>query len=107
MTEILQTSKEHSEKDKFPSKLSLIEFWAPWCSSCKKLEPVLKNLEETFPDDLILTQINIDDKPELADQNNIYSIPTVIITSEGEEIDRIIGNFSQNVYIEKIKNILN
>ena len=52
------------------SKDVLVEFSAPWCVYCRRIEPAIKVLAETYTD-LIIAQVNIDDEPELAEKYKI------------------------------------
>ena len=42
-------------------------------------------------EDIVVGKINVDDEPELARRFGIYSIPTVVVIKDGEEIDRVVG----------------
>lgn len=52
-------------------KLVLIDFWATWCTPCKKALPHLSNLQTKFDGDLIVLAINID-KPRHKEKAKAY-----------------------------------
>jgi thioredoxin 1 len=65
--------------------MRILEFWAPWCSTCKVSQASIASLRLTG--DLAVEEINIDDNPQLATQYSIRSVPTMIaINAEGEVI---------------------
>jgi thiol-disulfide isomerase/thioredoxin len=72
--------------------LTLIEFSAPWCLSCKKLKPTLTELEERLGTQLQVVRINVE-KPENAKYINRYRIdsaPTFILfNAQGELLQRV------------------
>ena len=55
------------------NKLVLVDFWAPWCSPCKTLTPVLESISENYKE-LKVIKHNIDDFPNVATIENIRSI---------------------------------
>ena len=43
----------------------VVDFWAPWCSPCKQLTPIIEKAVNNFPDKVILAKINIDDNQSM------------------------------------------
>ena len=72
------------------NKLVLVDFWAPWCSPCKTLTPVLESISENYKE-LKVIKHNIDDFPNVATIENIRSIPTLYLYKEGKQVETIIG----------------
>ena len=77
-------------------KPALVEFWAPWCSYCRELEPVFQQIAEEYSDRLAVGKVNIDDCPELAEKYFIEYVPTLVIFAEGELIDFVISPDSRD-----------
>lgn len=71
--------------------ITVIRFHAEWCNPCKNFAPKVEMLKDDF-DDLIFTDVDIDDNPQLRKDYHIMSIPTLILTNEGKEIARHIGS---------------
>ena len=69
----------------------IVEFGAVWCAPCKRLEPELEKLQDVWKDKFVLAHINVDQDPELAMQNGVMSVPTVIFVKEGNEMERFTG----------------
>ena len=61
---------------------------ASWCSPCKMLKPIMKELKN---DGLNIEIIDIDQNPEKSSKNNVKSVPTIIIYKDNEEFERFIG----------------
>ena len=69
----------------------LIDFWAPWCTPCRMVAPIIDQLSEDLKDSLIVGKIDIDQHPALAARYNVMTIPTLILFQDGVEIKRTIG----------------
>lgn len=69
----------------------LVDFWASWCAPCKVLTPILHKLAEEFQGQFILAKINIEEQPELAQQFQVQSVPTIMLVGEGQLLDKFDG----------------
>jgi thioredoxin 1 len=65
-------------------KYLLLDFWAPWCSPCKLMNPIIDEIEKEY--DLKIQRINVDEDSSMVKQYNITSVPTYILLKEGGEI---------------------
>lgn len=66
----------------------LVDFWADWCAPCKAIMPILHKLAAEFNGQFILAKINIEEQPELAQQFQVRSVPTVMLVSQGQLLDQ-------------------
>ncbi|WP_027849196.1 thioredoxin [Marinospirillum minutulum] len=69
----------------------LVDFWADWCAPCKALMPTLHKLAEEFQGQFILAKVNIEEQPELAQQFQVKSVPTLMLVGEGQLLDQFNG----------------
>ena len=69
----------------------LVEFWAPWCVYCRRIAPALKTVAKEMEHKIQIAQVNIDDVPELAHQERIEVIPTLVIYHKGEALASIVA----------------
>lgn len=80
----------------------LVDFYATWCRPCQMLGPVLDELSEEV--DYKIVKIDVDKFPELAGKYGVRSIPTLVVTKDGELVATELGfkpkdelnNFVQN-----------
>jgi thioredoxin 1 len=68
----------------------LIDFWATWCGPCQMQGPIVEEFAEAHPD-AIVCKLNVDDEPDLAEQFNIMSIPSLLAFKGGELIAKSVG----------------
>ena len=68
----------------------LVDFWAPWCTYCRRIDPALNKLADSRKDVLIV-KVNIDEEPELARQERIEVIPTLVVYRDGYDLGSIVA----------------
>ena len=78
----------------------LVDFWAPWCLPCHMMAPVLEQIAAKMQDKVQIVKLNVDEAPEIADRYGIRGIPTLILFSGGQEVDRQIG-FAPPAHLEQ------
>ena len=69
----------------------LVDFWAPWCAPCKKLEPALEDLAERHAGRLTVATLNVDEEPACAGRYDVLSLPTLMLFAGGEPVARLTG----------------
>lgn len=69
----------------------MIDFYAPWCAPCKKMEPYLHTLQAEYADRIGIVRLNIDEAKSLALQLRVDALPVVAIYRQGKEIERVDG----------------
>lgn len=77
------------------SKPVLVDFWAPWCTYCRRIGPALEKIADSR-DDILVVKVNIDEEPDLARQEQIEVIPTLVVFKEGYELGSIVAPESKS-----------
>jgi thioredoxin 1 len=89
---IVILNKENFKNEVLNSKETvLVDFFAPWCPPCRVLLPILEELAKEYEGKIKFTKLNVEDAPEIAEEYQVFSVPTLIIFKEGKEIERIVG----------------
>ncbi|CRG96802.1 thioredoxin-like protein 2, putative [Plasmodium gallinaceum] len=71
-------------------KLVVAQFGASWCAPCKKMKPLIKQLGEDN-ENIETLYIDIDEFPELGENEDINELPTFLLRKNGKYLDKIIG----------------
>ncbi|MBI2949423.1 MAG: thioredoxin [Verrucomicrobia bacterium] len=69
----------------------LVEFYSPWCASCRKMEPVVERLAVEFGGSIKFVKVNVDDEPELASRHEINAVPTLLLFKGAQVIHEVVG----------------
>jgi thioredoxin len=76
-------------------KKVLVDFFAEWCTPCRKMAPYLIEMQEKLKEEVTVTRIDVDRNPTIAEQLQVESLPLVIIYKEGKEVWRHSGYISE------------
>ena len=68
----------------------LLDFWASWCGPCRTLSPILDQVAAEHSE-IKLGKINVDEQPELAQQFDVMSIPTLVVYKNGQKVNEAVG----------------
>ena len=69
----------------------LVDFWAEWCAPCRKVEPLLKEIETELGDKLEIVKLDIDANPEVTRAYQVMSVPTLTVFRDGEPVTSVVG----------------
>lgn len=84
-------------------KLSVIDFWAPWCGPCLALGPTIDALSKEYEGKVNVGKVNVDENPQLSVNYGITSIPAILFIKNGEVVDKQVGNASKSMFDKKIQ----
>ncbi len=82
----------------------VIDFHATWCGPCKVLSPILEELDDEI-EGVEFVKLDVDQHPQIAGQNQVMGVPTVVILKDGEVKDRFVGVQPKEVIKEKITSL--
>ncbi len=69
----------------------LVEFWAPWCGTCRLMAPSLARLKTEMEGAVDVVTVNVEAGQDIAQAQGVLSLPTIIAYSGGREVSRIHG----------------
>lgn len=79
------------------------DFWAPWCGPCRKLSPVLDEIEKSFEGKVKLVKVNADDNLDIMKQFSVSGLPSLLIFKDGEAVERMAGLIPRSSIINNIE----
>jgi len=104
---VLEINDDNFEAEVIKSdKLTLVDFWAPWCGPCKIIGPVLDELAGEYEGKVKFTKLNVDDNPSSASNYGVRGIPTMILFKDGEAQNQIVGAVPKSELEKAIKESL-
>ena len=84
-------NNDNFESEVLNSNVSvLLEFYSDSCIPCKRMSPILAELEEEHTD-IKVSKLNIKFGADTARKYNVMSSPTIVFFKNGEEVNRIKG----------------
>ena len=97
-----------STNESFPQDIAqglvLADFYSDSCIPCKRMSPVLAELEEENPE-VKLVKLNINFSAETAAKYEVTSVPTLVFFKDGSEVQRISGAVRKAQIEEILKTI--
>lgn len=72
----------------------LVDFTASWCGPCKIMKPSVKKLAKTYPKDIKVIYIDVDQNKELVNEIGIQAMPTLHLYKKGRLSRKKVGLLS-------------
>lgn len=67
----------------------LVDFYADWCGPCQMMEPAIEALAEDTA--AAVLKVDVDQFQALASQHDVQGIPTLLVYTDGEQAERMVG----------------
>ncbi len=83
----------------------LVDFYADWCGPCKTQAPILGQLAEEFDGKIKFAKVDIDvdGNKDLAVKYGVLSVPTLILFSNGEVKETMVGVTGKSKLKQKLE----
>ena len=92
MSDITHVTQENFQEEVInASGPVVVDFTAVWCGPCKMLEPILKELAETWEGKVRVVKLDIDNNAETAMKYQVMGVPTLMLFVNGEPKERLTG----------------
>lgn len=98
--------KDSFQKEVLESGLPvLVDFSATWCRPCRSMEPILEDVAREVDGKVVVGKIDVDENEDIANRFGIRSVPSMLVFSNGEVVERIVGITPKKAILEKLSNI--
>lgn len=68
----------------------LVDFWAPWCPDCVRISAAYDQIAREHEGHLTVVKVNIDEEHDLAQEQQVKAIPSLVLYKNGVAVDRIV-----------------
>ena len=76
-------------------KVSILKYVANWCPDCKRLDFFIDDIMSEN-DDKAWAQIDIEQFPEITEENDVMGIPSLLVYKSGEKIGHLHSANTKN-----------
>ncbi|MCC6185840.1 MAG: thioredoxin [Chitinophagaceae bacterium] len=84
-------------------RLTVVDFWAPWCGPCLALGPTIDALSTEYDGRVNVGKVNVDENPNLSIEYGVTNIPCVLFIKGGQVVDKQVGAAAKSAYTKKIE----
>lgn len=86
--------------------IAVVDFYADWCGPCRKMSPLLEEVEQELISKVKFAKINTDNNLNVAKDYRVSGLPTLLIFKDGEPVERLVGLMPKSSIITNIEKYL-
>lgn len=84
----------------------LVDFYATWCGPCQIMAKILEQVNAQMSGKLKIVKIDTDKYGQLAEDNRVYALPTLVLFKKGQAVDRIEGVMQPADLIQRLQSFI-
>ena len=101
---VLEINTESFEREVTEqSGVTVVDFFANWCGPCRKLAPLLEEVEAELNSKVKFAKINTDENIEMAKKYQVSGLPTLMVFKDGQAVERLVGLMPKSSIITNIE----
>lgn len=97
----LEITDENIIKVLVENEITVVDFWAPWCSPCRTYSPIIEELAKENLG-ISIGKLNVDENQVTAREFGVRGIPSLIFFKNGKEVERMVGIRSKSILQAKL-----
>ena len=103
MAEVPYVSEQDFKTEVLDSSLPvMVDFTAVWCSPCKMVDPIVKQLAGEWDGKVKVVKCDADQNPNVLMQYGIMGIPTIMMFKGGQMVERANGYQPKDKLVSKM-----
>ena len=99
---VAEINSENFEQEISQNSLTVVDFFADWCGPCRKMGPILEEVETELASKVKFAKINTDNNIEVAKKYQVSGLPTLMVFKNGEPVERLVGLMPKSSIITNI-----
>lgn len=84
----------------------VIDYFAVWCAPCTQFAPTFEKVAKAMAGKMKFAKCDIDANQDFAQSSGVMSIPCMIVFKAGQEVGRIVGNQTEDSFLQQLKVLL-
>jgi len=84
----------------------LVDFWAEWCAPCRMVAPTIEEIAVDYAGKVKVGKLDVDSHGEVAARYSVRGIPTILLFSNGEVLDQMVGAGSKDNLVRMIEKVV-
>jgi len=84
----------------------LVDFYATWCGPCQMMAKTLEQVNIQLNAQIQIIKIDTDRYPQIASQQQIQALPTLVLFKNGQAVDRIEGVLQAPQLVDRVRQFL-
>ncbi len=93
-------------KKQIANGVSLVDFWAEWCTPCKIQGPVVSQIAEEIDGKAKICKFDVQHNQRIPKELAIRNIPTIIIFKNGKIVKKFVGVKPKPVLMKAVNGAL-
>ncbi|MDH5479020.1 MAG: thioredoxin [Nitrospinota bacterium] len=85
------TDEDFEHKVLKAEKLTVVDFWAEWCSPCRMIAPILEELSDEYVGKVNIGKIDVEENRLTPGRFGVRAFPTLLFFRDGIVQKQIVG----------------
>ena len=83
----------------------LVDFWSPTCAPCRRMMPTIEAVAQEYAGRVKIAKLDTTGGTETTEQFQVEYIPTLILFSGGQVVDRAQGQQPKSRLVEMLSQV--
>lgn len=99
---------DYTKETKWDNKTQkpiLIDFYATWCGPCKRVAPIIEELQDDFKGKITFYKVDVEKERELSGIFGVRSMPTFLFIPAKGRLGKSVGSMNKQAFLKAFKDI--